>query len=63
MKEFLENLTIKQYEVFRSRVIYECCITRNTFANWKGGYPVAKRYQERINKIAEEISGEKIFNL
>ena len=61
MKEFLENLTIKQYEIFRRRVIYECCITRNTFANWKGGYPVAKRFQERINNIATEVCGKTVF--
>jgi hypothetical protein len=61
MKEFIDNLTLREYELFRRKVMYECCITRVTFANWKMGYPVAKRFQERIDEIAKEITGKTIF--
>ena len=31
MKVFIENLTLREYELFRKRVMDRCCITRNTF--------------------------------
>ena len=61
MKEFINNLKLREYELFRKRVMDRCCITRNTFANWKSGAPVAKRYREQLNAIALEITGTKIF--
>lgn len=61
MKVFIENLTLREYKLFRKRVMDRCCITRNTFANWKSGGPVAKRYQEPLDEIAKEITGKTIF--
>ena len=61
MKEFIENLTMREYEMFRKRVMLELNVTRNAFANWKAGHLPAKRYREQLNAIAQEITGKTIF--
>lgn len=61
MKEFIENLTMREYEQFRKRVMNELNVTRNAFANWKAGQCPAKRYREQLNAIAQEITGKTIF--
>jgi hypothetical protein len=61
MKEFINNLTVRQYEIFRMRVMLELNVTRNAFANWKAGKLPAKRYREQLNAIAKEITGKTIF--
>lgn len=61
MKEFIDNLTMREYELFRSRVMNDLNVTRNAFANWKAGQLPAKRYRAPLNAIAQEITGKTIF--
>lgn len=62
MKEFINNLTVREYEIFRRRVLGELNVTRNAFSNWKAGQLPAKRYHEQLNAIAKEITGKTIFS-
>lgn len=62
MKEFIDNLTMREYEQFRRRVMSQLNVTRNAFANWKAGQLPAKRYREQLNVIAKEITGKTIFS-
>lgn len=61
VKNFIENLTIRQYDDFRRKVLVSCSVTRATYSNWKNGKTVPKHYHEKINAIAEELTGTKIF--
>ena len=61
MKEFLQNLTVREYELFRKRVMLELNVTRTAFANWKAGSVPAKRFREPLNKISIEVTGKTIF--
>lgn len=61
MKEFINDLTLREYEIFRKKVIDRCCITRTTFSNWKSGLPVANRFHSKLNEIAQEVKGVEIY--
>ena len=61
VKNFIENLTIRQYEYFRRKVLVSCSVTRATFSNWRNGKTVPMHYHEKINAIAEELTGKTIF--
>ncbi|MBQ7387869.1 MAG: hypothetical protein IJW01_00590 [Paludibacteraceae bacterium] len=61
MKEFINNLTVREYELFRSRVMSNLNVTRTAFANWKAGQMPAKRFRAPLNAIAQEITGKTIF--
>lgn len=62
MKTFIETITVREYELFRRRVMSELNVTRTAFANWKAGQLPAKRYREQLNAIAQEITGKTIFS-
>ena len=62
VKKFIENLTVRQYEDFRRKVLFSCSVTRATYSNWRNGKTVPKHYHEKINAIAQEITGNKIFS-
>lgn len=61
MKTFIETITVREYELFRRRVMAELNVTRTAFANWKAGQMPAKRFRAPLNAIAQEITGKTIF--
>ena len=61
MKTFIETITVREYELFRRRVMSELNVTRTAFANWKKGQMPAKRFRAPLNAIAKEITGKTIF--
>ena len=62
MKAFIDNLTLREYEQFRKRVMNELNVTRTCFANWKAGCMPSKRHRDSLNQIATEIKGVEIFS-
>lgn len=61
LQYFIANLMVSELPVFRQRVIDRCCISDQTWRNWKSGMAVCERYHNAINEIALDMKGVKIF--
>lgn len=59
-RDFIEALTIKDYNDVRKRIIRECKITDQVYRNWRNGN---SSIPELAKPIINEIAGYEVFKL
>lgn len=62
MKEYIMNLTLSEYKIFRDLVLKKTGVTPESFRNWKYGAPVSPKYHRTINAIGLYVKKQKVFN-
>lgn len=64
LRDWLNSVPYGEYNAVRARMVAECMVTKQIFANWLYGLSrIPNLAKSAINSVAQSYNGTSIFNI
>jgi len=64
LRDWLNSVPYGDYNTIRSRMVAECMVSKQIFANWLYGLSrIPRLAQHTINIVAKDYNGTTVFNI